>query len=128
MSFEKHPRLRLPLLAFYGGIVLALAMAVLPHSLHPFDPLSDKLQHFVAFVILALLARAAHPNTPRLIILLSLASFGAVIEFVQGIHLIGRHPDVLDWLADVAGIGAALLIVALFEKACAVTRSVSHWR
>ncbi|MEI9928965.1 MAG: hypothetical protein WDN44_16400 [Sphingomonas sp.] len=89
-------------------------MAVLPHP--PVVPGTDKMQHFLAFAVLAALARAAYPRLSPLSILLGLSAFGGVIEIIQGIPAIHRDEDWLDWMTDTAAILAALAVAWLVGR------------
>ncbi len=81
----------------------------LPHARMPLIPLSDKTLHFLAFTGLALLVgslfvlrKKSRPATAFLICL----AYAAFDEWTQ--LPVGRTPDVLDWLADAAGIAVGL--------------------
>jgi hypothetical protein len=102
----------LPRLLFWAGMVLAFVMAVMPTP--PALPVSDKLQHAAAFLVLALLGRWAYPKTRKRTLLLGLAAFGALIEIVQALPIVGRDSDPLDWVADVSAALAVFLIIALW--------------
>jgi VanZ family protein len=87
-------------------------MALLPKPPHiPGDP-SDKIQHILAFTVLAGLATAAYPRAPLLRIALLLSGFGALIELLQLIPPLHRDGNVVDWLADSAAVALVLAAVA----------------
>ena len=89
-------------------------MAVLPHPpMLPGEP-SDKIQHIVAFLVLAVLGHFAYPNLKKRKLLLGLMAFGALIEIAQMIPQIHRDSDPLDWLADSAASLTVLAIIALW--------------
>ena len=89
-------------------------MAVMPHPPEmPGNP-SDKVEHIVAFLVLALLGRWAYPETRKRVLLLGLAGFGAVIEIVQAIPMLNRDSDPSDWIADVAASTAVFVLIALW--------------
>ncbi len=96
-------------LLFWAAAAFAFVMAVLPHPPTVPGRPSDKVEHVVAFVVLAVLGRLAYPDTKKRYLLLGLAAFGAVIELVQGLPFVGRDRDPLDWIADV---GASLIVFA----------------
>ncbi len=102
----------LPRLLFWAAMALAFVMAVMPSP--PTLPVSDKLQHAAAFLVLALLGRWAYPQTRKRRLLLGLAAFGALIEVVQALPIVGRDSDPLDWVADVSAALAVFLIIALW--------------
>jgi hypothetical protein len=100
-------------LAFWAAFVFAFVMAVLPHPPNvPGDP-SDKVQHILAFSVLALLAALAYPRSPTVRIGLFLSAFGAVIELVQLIPSLYRDGDWIDWVADTAALSAVLSLAAI---------------
>ena len=106
---------RLPILLFWGTLLFALVMALVPLPPQlPGSP-SDKVQHILAFVVLAVLARWAYPaaSGPKLLIGLSL--FGALIEVAQGIPGMNRDPDVIDWIADTLAAAAVLVLASLLQ-------------
>lgn len=78
---------------------------------------ADKLLHFVAYWLLALVVAmavwgAGHwSRRTALIVAIALAAFGAVDEITQ--PLFGRTADVLDWAADCVGIAIGVLLVAI---------------
>jgi VanZ family protein len=95
-------------------MLFAFVMAVVPHPpMLPGQP-SDKLQHIVAFIVLALLGRLAYPETRKRVLLFGLMAFGALIEVAQAIPMIHRDADPFDWLADTAAALAVFVIAALW--------------
>jgi len=82
-------------------------------------PQSDKLIHFAAFAILAVLfwlfmaARA-----PSWLIGLALIAYAGLDEYTQ--QFVGRDTDLVDWLADVGGI---VVVVGVLEARRALKRS-----
>ena len=75
---------------------------------------SDKLQHVVAFLVLAGLGRLAYPTVRKRWLLMGLMAFGAFIEIVQALPMVGRDSDPLDWVADTAAALTVFVIVALW--------------
>jgi len=99
--------------AFWSAAAFAFTMAVLPNPPHlPGGP-SDKVQHMLAFAVLAALASAAYRNAPLLPIGVLLSAFGAAIEVVQLIPALHRWGDVVDWVADTAAAALVLAAVGL---------------
>jgi VanZ family protein len=107
--------------AFWAALLFAFVMAVLPKPPRLPGQLSDKIQHIVAFAVLAGLAAAAYPRTPLLKILLLLAAFGALIELVQTIPTLRRDADWVDWVADMMAAALVLGFAALLRKRVAGT-------
>lgn len=106
---------RLLPLAFWAALLFAFVMAVLPKPPQlPGQP-SDKIQHILAFTVLAGLAAAAFPRASLLKILLLLSAYGALIEFVQTIPALHRDGDWVDWIADTAA-AAIVLLLAYFVR------------
>lgn len=102
--------------AFWAALAFAFVMAVLPKPPQlPGQP-SDKVQHILAFAVLAALAAAAYPRARLIKILLLLSAFGALIEFVQAIPVLHRDADWVDWIADTIAAGVVLLLAALIRK------------
>lgn len=80
----------------------------------------DKLQHVLAYVVLGLLLFRAAVISPiartspyRLSLLLG-ALYGAFDEYHQS-FVPGRDMSALDWLADVLGLIAALILMRILE-------------
>lgn len=95
-------------LAFWLAAAFAFVMATIPQPpALPGQP-SDKVQHILAFSVLASLAFTAWPWKRWPLIVVGLSAFGALIEMVQLIPALHRDGDCIDWLADTA----AVLVVA----------------
>ena len=94
--------------AFWLAASFTFVMATLPRPpVIPGQPI-DKVQHIIAFSVLAALAFTAWPWKCWLPIVVGLSAFGALIEIVQLIPALHRDGDWIDWLADTA----AVLVVA----------------
>ena len=114
------------LLFRYSGLVLVVYWIALfigthipaPPDIYPRIPYLDKILHFAAYSGLAFLLASAftmqQSMSPRryVTIFLSLALYGVLDELIQAIPSVGRHADVLDWLADVGGVAFGLLSFA----------------
>jgi len=120
----RHMPLAVLLLPCAYGLLLSIGTHLPPAQLTTAMPLPvwDKLLHFLAYAGFALLALSAGrkclqerngslqgdspvwllPCVPALLALVALLD-----EVTQ--PLTGRHLDLLDWVADLAGIGAAAL-------------------
>ncbi|MEO6093606.1 MAG: hypothetical protein ABIT04_13760 [Novosphingobium sp.] len=99
-------------IAFWVAMVFAITMAVLPKPPHlGLEPLGDKVQHMIAFGVLALLAQTGFNGTPRWQIAERLSFLGAMIELVQSIPALHRDCDIKDWIADTVVV---VIVTALF--------------
>jgi VanZ family protein len=104
-------------LLFWAAASFAFVMAVLPHPPEvPGEP-NDKVEHIIAFAILAALGSFAYPRTGLWRLLAGLSLFGALIEIVQAIPALQRDSDVWDWVADTAAVAVVLTLVWLWRRA-----------
>ena len=103
------------LIFFWTAALAAFVLAILPHPPELSALPSDKLQHFAGFAVLAGLATAAFPGSSAIRLLAWLSGFGALIEIVQGMSVIHRDSDVLDWLADTAACALVLGAVQVWR-------------
>jgi VanZ family protein len=104
-------------------------LSLLPNSKLPEISLSDKIEHIMAYVVLAFWFGSIVVRRDYLWIALSLLGFGAVIELAQGWMSQGRTADIMDLRADAIGIVLGLVLAltpagrwarwleALFRKA-----------
>ena len=74
----------------------------------------DKLNHFIAFVTLALLFDYSFPNR-TITLFITLLGFGIFIEFIQGM-IPGRTTSHWDIVADLIGISCYLILQPLRAK------------
>jgi len=95
-------------LVFLAALIFTFYSAVIPpaHALQltPWD----KATHFIAFYVLAGLAVAAFPRQNLFVVAALLSAFGALIEMVQGLSIVGRDRDFWDWVTDTIAIACAL--------------------
>ena len=89
---------------------------------------ADKAAHMVAYFFLALLGGWHHRRADRRLSAAWLigwgciyAAYGALDEWLQ--PFVGRTLSLSDWLADVAGIATAMLLLALRPRPHAETRN-----
>lgn len=87
--------------AFFG--VLFFSISTLDHIRIPYVQHSDKLNHMMAFFILAGLTKGAMPTKRLGLRWLVLLSYALLIELIQS-FLPYRFADTLDFVADVIGI------------------------
>lgn len=102
---------RLLRLLFWAAALFALIMALDPHPpSFPGEP-SDKVEHMIAFAVLAALGAVAYPRLALLKLFAGLSLFGAFIEVAQAIPALHRDSDPLDWVADTVAAAVVLLVV-----------------
>lgn len=113
MKQEELRRWLIPM--FWAAVAFALVMALLPKPPQlPGSP-SDKIQHVLAFSVLAALGTSAYPRASLLRLGAWLSLFGAMIEALQAIPQLHRDASLLDWLADSAAVAAVLALVRLWR-------------
>jgi VanZ family protein len=100
---------------FWAALVFAYVAAVVPQVDAPAFSSSDKVEHMVAFLTLALLAALGWRRARLAWIGVGLAGFGAFIEFSQMIPALHRDADVKDWIADAIAIVVGLAIAAIMR-------------
>jgi len=123
MTESASPAVSLRALAawmFWAASLFALVMALLPNPPQVVNA-SDKVQHMLAFAVLAGLAALAWPRR-LLAIALGLFAFGGLIELLQTIPSLHRDGQAADWIADVAAATAVLLVAAAFGRRTAPGR------
>ena len=104
--------------AFWGACAFTLVMGLLPAPPELPGLPSDKVQHIVAFAVLAVLSSMAYPSASFLNLVIRLSTFGALIELLQTIPALNRDSSMIDWLADTA---AGTLVLAAIHW-CRSTR------
>lgn len=103
------PSRRVRALVVWLSLGIATAISVLalgPVPEGPGLPTSDKTQHMIAFAALVFPTALAMPRALLRVCALALA-YGALIEVIQ--PQVGRQGEVMDWLADLAGVGLGAL-------------------
>jgi VanZ family protein len=113
-----------------AGITLAYSLVVAPPQSDAFT-VSDKALHFAAYfatslcLLLAAVWRPGRGDGPfptwGLRGAMGLVAAGALIELVQGAFT-ARQPELIDVVADLLGVGAALLLHGLMRKVTPVRR------
>lgn len=102
---------------FWCALIGATVLAIMPQPPRlPTDDLGDKFNHILAFAVMAVLAAAAWPGTPRLRVVVRLSFLGAMIEVVQSIPALHRDCDVRDWIADTLAVLLVTAIAALLGR------------
>ena len=72
----------------------------------------DKIEHFSAFFILAVLLTLGTGRRRVVLLLAVLVVYGALIEFIQ--RYTGRSAELSDFIADVAGTVAGCIVSLFF--------------
>ena len=105
-------------IVFYIVFSAVSVLALLPNydALPPIVSFSDLLNHAVAFFVLYLLLRCAHPAVTQKRALLLLFGYALMIEAVQ-YFLPTRYAALSDIAADCAGMFAALPLHRLLLRA-----------
>lgn len=99
--------------AYWLVVVAVFAGAVAPiHEGGP--PGSDKVEHFAVFAALMAGAGLIYRRQPLWRAALLLLLYGGLIEIVQGLPMVGRDRDLMDWLADGLGVACATAALTLW--------------
>lgn len=107
------PQRRLTILRFlfWGAVIFAFVMAILPQPPQIPGAPSDKVQHISAFAVLAALGVFAYSRIRLIYLGVGLSLFGALIEVVQAVPTLHRDSDLVDWIADT--VAAVVVLVLL---------------
>jgi len=101
--------------AFAVTVLISLAVLFAPGADVPSAPPGvDKLVHGGLFAALAVTGRWA--GMVRAVLAAVLVVYAAVSEVVQGIPVLQRDPSVGDWVADIVGVLAGLLLWAVLDR------------
>jgi VanZ family protein len=102
---------RAAIAVFWCAIAFTFACAIMPpERLYLAD--RDKLEHFIAFFTLTILATAAYPSRALATCAMAMLAFGTLIEVIQALPMVGRDGDLSDLLVDGAAIASASLLLA----------------
>lgn len=99
-----------------GALVLVVLLALMLSPGGTLDTeglIWDKAAHFIAFGLILWSLGVLFRRLPRTWAALIAIAIGGAVEVVQG--YIGRDPSWGDFLADVLGVGTALLIWAVWR-------------
>jgi VanZ family protein len=118
------------LLALYWPVLFVLAHIPMPDIVRQAGA-SDKTLHFLAYMLLAFLLWGTiepydkadwRKATPWWLLLVALG-YGGADEWLQG--YVGRTPDLMDLLADLAGAATTLVLLSFVEFWLAATTIVA---
>jgi VanZ family protein len=103
-------------MALFGlAVAVLLFLCLAPTDDLPKEHLWDKAEHAIAWFVLAGLGLALSPKQPLRIALFAIG-LGAAVEILQATMGFGRDGDWRDLVADSLGVGAALLVRAVFRR------------
>lgn len=95
------------------GVISWLSLS--PTNRLPKVSLSDKLEHSIAYALLAVVAAALFPNRIGRLVAVCMA-FGIFIEVLQATMGFGRQGDWRDAVANASGAFIVVLVVALIRR------------
>lgn len=94
-----------------GAIVGVVVVCLLPGTELPKVPVSDKLEHALAFFVLSAVAvQLFLRGRPLALVTLGLLALGGAIELAQAGLTTSRVMEAADFYADAIGVGAGLLL------------------
>jgi VanZ family protein len=120
-SFRNKPIFRAVQWIWAALVFIAHVAPVDSERARRFDfPFADKWIHGILFCVLAgisLLARDSKRSLRNSVILIVVmcAGYGALLEWIQFSFTDERSGDVMDWLADLTGLLAGLLVAKFSE-------------
>lgn len=108
--FSNYPKrtVYIPLVIYW---IILLSLTSIPSKSLPHFALSDKLNHFLAYAVLAFLIYLALYFSKRFsfnpkrifLITLSIVAFYGLVDEIHQIFIPGRYAELLDWVADFVG-------------------------
>ncbi len=104
-------------LVFVVGAGLVTVLSLVPASALPPLGMWDKLQHAVAYALLAVAGCTGFSSTRgRRWVLIALAVYGGSIELIQS-ALSAREGSIADWIANAIGIGFGYIVARIAGNA-----------
>lgn len=104
---------RIRFVAFGVACAVVAFLSLIPGEEVPSTGISDRIHHFIAYGLLALIGAWAYGPSRRLAVVL--VAFGAVIEVLQGLMGFGRDADLIDGLMNTLGVIIGLWL-AIFVR------------
>ena len=90
--------------AFAVGVVVVIALSLMPASAAPDTGINDKIGHFLAYFALALTGVTGfHGRRAKVMIVFSLIAFGILMEGAQ-LFAADRQPSIFDAIANALGV------------------------
>ncbi|MBA7482242.1 hypothetical protein ES707_17725 [subsurface metagenome] len=119
MAISRRQKITIILLVFYWLSFFILAHIPVPGLVRKAG-VSDKGLHFLAYLILVFLLWFAVSPDQKVVwrkavvwwVFIALAGYGVVDELLQGVT--GRNCDVMDIIADIAGMFTGLILLSVF--------------
>src|SRR5688572_25176071 len=109
----RHPRLWL--VSGWLMVVVAVIVSIIPlREMPKMGGISDKLEHAVAYGVLALWFAGIYPKSRYPLIGVALLVMGIVIEGLQGAMNFGRQADMRDVYANTLGIVCGLVLALIW--------------
>lgn len=110
-------------IVFAISVVTVVILSLLPLRSLPSTGVSDKLEHFVAYALLGLIAGCAFPTQRATILLIAfLSTLGIALELAQW-FVPGRSPETFDAIASGVGVGTTLVPQLLLHSRLASQRA-----
>lgn len=111
----RFPRFWLTLAWIFVGLALlvCLAPAGAP-GLRGLFTINDKVEHGLGYMALTIWFSGIFPRARYAWIAIGLFLMGVLVEVLQGWMAVGRNRDVMDVVANTAGIAVGLLLSLLF--------------
>ncbi len=98
-------------LGFALCVLTVTVLSLLPQAVMPKVEISDKLSHFIAYTAIATLGLLGY-RAVAMRIALGVIALGGAIEIVQT-FVPGRSAEMLDFVVDIGGVAAGLLLSRL---------------
>ena len=122
ISLSLQQKITLALLVLYWPAIFTLTHIMVPPSLLRQIQASDKSLHFLVYFILIILLwfsvspaeKVSFKRKKIWIVLLVLVFYAGVDEWLQGFEA-GRTRDIMDFVANVEGLSAGLVIICFFS-------------
>jgi VanZ family protein len=101
-----------------GGFALCIltvtVLSLLPQAVMPKVGISDKVSHFIAYTAIAAFGLLGY-RTAAVRIAIGVIGLGGAIEVGQ-IFVPGRSAEILDFIADIGGVAAGLVLARLLLR------------
>jgi hypothetical protein len=75
----------------------------------------SRIEHFFLFMALAGVAGFAFPRMRLAMMMVALTLFGGALELLEMRNVLNRTFSVMDWVAEIAGMAAALGLIAMLR-------------